>query len=317
MKKDAAFLLILALGISYVVFLVTFTKETIPNLVTQVGFVWQLIVTHCDPQTIIRSTGLYVGIALGAVVLLLWVNLVMAILRSALSVMRTNRYLAGLDLEQIDDLTYKLKSGEITAFTAGILRPKVYVSQAIFTKFSKRELQSVICHESFHARTYDPLRKLIIDFVSHLLPSFPYKRMLFHNYDVLSELSADEYAELKLHNKRSIISALHKIFSLTQANLNLSMFGLYHDRIGILVGEEQFKTRQFFTALLIAGVVFMSNSLLVSQVNLLINCERAFAAVTTANGQTGAARSMVGICNLPETTWRSFSDAISTRSSHI
>lgn len=55
-----------------------------------------------------------------------------------------------------------LRSDALTAFTAGLLRPRIYASEGLVRSFTHEQLQAVLLHEHEHARRRDPLRCWIV-----------------------------------------------------------------------------------------------------------------------------------------------------------
>ena len=53
-----------------------------------------------------------------------------------------------------------LDSPATSAFCAGLLRPRVYVTGGMITALADEELEAVLVHEAEHARRRDPLRRL-------------------------------------------------------------------------------------------------------------------------------------------------------------
>jgi Zn-dependent protease with chaperone function len=50
----------------------------------------------------------------------------------------------------------------VTAFCAGLLRPRVYLTETAANHLSDPELAAVLAHEAAHARRHDPLRQLLL-----------------------------------------------------------------------------------------------------------------------------------------------------------
>jgi Zn-dependent protease with chaperone function len=275
-KKNAAFGLIQLVGLGYLATVLILTVKILPVISSQAEVVGGLISVQCSPQTLLTTGGLYVAIGLGLLLSILWLKVIWAVFKAIKSLYDTNRFITKLELIQIAANTYEINSPEAQVFTAGLFLPRIYISKSLYSHLSEQEFQSVLNHELNHVQARDPLRKLLVDFVKHILPYFPTKRSVFHNYAVLSELSADEYAAERVASKRGIVSALEKMFALAENDLNISSFTLRSDRIRILVGREQFKTKQFFSLITAIGMLLLINSLALSQTDMLVNC-RQFA----------------------------------------
>lgn len=87
-----------------------------------------------------------------------------------------------------------LDSSQRTAFCAGILRPRVYVSTGLVAALSLRELVAVVEHERAHAARRDPLRRLVVRSAADVFFSIPLLRFLQHYSAERAELAADRAA---------------------------------------------------------------------------------------------------------------------------
>ncbi len=97
------------------------------------------------------------------------------------------------------------------AFTTGLVRPVVVVSDGLVQSLSLRELQAVLLHEEAHVRGLDPLRGVVAVVLSRSLFIFPLIRSLAGRYSAMREVAADEYAEACLGERGSLSAALLKL----------------------------------------------------------------------------------------------------------
>ena len=76
------------------------------------------------------------------------------------------------------------------AFCAGLVRPRVYLSEGCFSRLGHRELAAVVAHEGHHADRRDPLRVLLARAIgdAYALRSLPRREQ------AVAELSADAAA---------------------------------------------------------------------------------------------------------------------------
>jgi Zn-dependent protease with chaperone function len=81
-----------------------------------------------------------------------------------------------------------------TAFCAGSLRPRVYVTDSLVELLNPPELAAVIAHERAHARRRDPLQRSLLAAVSELLFSPPWVLWLRNRHHERAEISADRAA---------------------------------------------------------------------------------------------------------------------------
>lgn len=87
-----------------------------------------------------------------------------------------------------------LASPQRTAFCAGILRPRVYVSSGLIDAQDAPELHAVVEHERAHAARRDPLRRLLRHSMADLFFSIPLLRFFQHLSAENAELAADRAA---------------------------------------------------------------------------------------------------------------------------
>lgn len=93
------------------------------------------------------------------------------------------------------------------AFTAGLLRPRLYLSSEAL-RAETTELAAVIEHEFYHCYRHDPLRLLLVQVLSDAFFFLPAIRRLSDRYSQLAELAADDAAVAKGASRGTIASAL-------------------------------------------------------------------------------------------------------------
>jgi len=254
------------------------TVQLLPKAIEHTGYVLQIIQVQCTLETIIGATTTYpVGIILFGL-FILWLKALIAVVRAILVARKTRLFSLQLDISDQKSDYIEFNSSRIEAFTLGLTSPQVFVSSAMIENFSAIELQSVVMHEEYHRLNFDPLRKLLMEFLGNILPYFPLKSALLKSYSVLNELAADNYAISKVDSQKGIVSALAKIFSTYNTNLALSGFALENDRINILLGKKQFQSGRFFTIL--SFVVF--SLFIVGAKGIQINAEALAPQMETA-----------------------------------
>jgi len=87
-----------------------------------------------------------------------------------------------------------IAAGDVQAFCAGLLRPKVYLSSAALSTLDTEQLRAVITHEAHHARHRDPLRIMFARVLGDSLFFLPALKRLGDDYARLAELAADRAA---------------------------------------------------------------------------------------------------------------------------
>lgn len=80
------------------------------------------------------------------------------------------------------------------AFTAGVVRPVIYVAEALQTLLTEPELRATFRHELHHLRRCDPLRFAALRFAARVLFWLPLVRVLAEEMMEEAELLADDFA---------------------------------------------------------------------------------------------------------------------------
>ena len=98
------------------------------------------------------------------------------------------------------------------AFSAGLFRPKIYLSTGLIQLMTVEEIQAILKHEEYHCRQFDPLRNLIINFLSDSMFFLPACRRLQRNFQISSEKAADQFAICYGSSPLELSKALIKLF---------------------------------------------------------------------------------------------------------
>lgn len=96
---------------------------------------------------------------------------------------------------------------EPQAFSAGLLRPRIYLSTGAIAALTSSELGAVLAHETHHVRARDPLRLFVVRVVSDALFFLPAARKIADGHGALAELAADGTA-LRNGGPQPLASAL-------------------------------------------------------------------------------------------------------------
>ena len=108
---------------------------------------------------------------------------------------RLRRELRVVDVRDAAGVRFGVIAGQAPrAFCGGLLRPRVYVSQAALDALSARELRAVLAHEDHHRRRRDPLRLAVGAVLADAFFFVPALRRLHARYEAIAELAADEAA---------------------------------------------------------------------------------------------------------------------------
>lgn len=125
-----------------------------------------------------------------------------------------------------------IEDSSVTAFCAGLLRPRVYVSRGALQALREPELDAVLAHERHHAARCDPLRLLGMRVLGDALFMLPAMKRLSRRYGELAELAADEAAVRATGSATPLASALLK-FGETPAH---GVAGIAPERVDHLLG---------------------------------------------------------------------------------
>jgi hypothetical protein len=102
----------------------------------------------------------------------------------------------------------------VHAFTAGFLRPTIYVSERLQRELAPDELEAVVLHERHHLRARDPGRCALATLVADLLFWLPFARAGAQRFLLRVELTADDAAATR---PTSLARAIVKVASITTA----------------------------------------------------------------------------------------------------
>jgi len=97
------------------------------------------------------------------------------------------------------------------AFTGGFLRPRIFLSTKLVEILDENELRAVILHESHHQRSKDPLKDLVVSFISDFLFFLPASNFLKKAFHLTSELTADRYSVDSQVDPLDLASSLLKV----------------------------------------------------------------------------------------------------------
>ncbi|MBD1383291.1 M56 family metallopeptidase [Metabacillus arenae] len=100
---------------------------------------------------------------------------------------------------------------QLLAFSMGFRRPMIVLSSGLIRLLDDQELEAVIEHEASHQQNYDSLWVFILKLISESLWFIPMTKWSYHNYKIISELLADEYAIRQTGSEIGLGSALLKL----------------------------------------------------------------------------------------------------------
>ncbi|PHD57392.1 cell surface protein [Bacillus toyonensis] len=109
---------------------------------------------------------------------------------------------------------YILPTEEIAAFTIGLFRPKVVMSEGIIHTFSEEEIDAIVFHEEYHQNNRDPLKLFCFTLLAEGMLYIPILKGLLQRYHTYQELAADKYAMQKMKSSFELGSALLKLIKI-------------------------------------------------------------------------------------------------------
>jgi hypothetical protein len=170
------------------------------------------------------------------------------------------------------------------AFTGGFLKPRIFLSSRLTEILDEKELRAVVLHESHHQRSKDPLKGLMVSFISDLLFFLPISRLLKRIFHLTSELTADAYSVSSQVDPMDLVSSLLKVQKLNGPAASW-FFDPTMERVNHLLGRPARISlplkRAFLTLVLLAITVFIA----------LVPVEKSVAALFIDHDKTCALRS--------------------------
>jgi Zn-dependent protease with chaperone function len=94
----------------------------------------------------------------------------------------------------VADRLVVVADSSIYAFCAGLISPRIYVSEGLLTALEPPEIAAVIHHEAAHLKRRDPLLLLLSKLVGYLAAPLPVLRTLIARIRIEIELAADSAA---------------------------------------------------------------------------------------------------------------------------
>lgn len=217
-------------------------------------------------QELLKLPEFYVFIVLIVLDLFFILRFVRAVKISLRKIAGTKKYIDSLINIKTSRFNIVLNEDDM-AFTYGFLRPEIFISKNLIDELDSGELEIVINHERSHVISFDPLRKVILHFFDNLMPYFPFKNKLINNFNICSEILADESSITDSQSKMKLAKSMLRIInSKSNHNLNLNFFSFERGRIEILFGDARFNFTPYYLTMLyfpviLIGFFFVNNSI--------------------------------------------------------
>lgn len=102
-------------------------------------------------------------------------------------------------------------SAKKMAFTAGLWRPRIFITTGLVNALPDSELEAVLLHEEIHASRKDPLRTVMARAWAAMLFFLPVLKDLATYHYIRKEIEADAYTIRRQGTRRHVASALYKL----------------------------------------------------------------------------------------------------------
>ena len=202
----------------------------------------------------------------GFIVLSAW--FVYAVFKAFFTLLKANRQVKKLPLSCYGDIVVIKDDKLKTAFTHGLLRPKIYISAGLIHSLDKSELKAVYLHELHHKNRKDPLRFFILSIVKDTFFYIPVKGFIERIIHARIEAEADDAAVMEMKEPLSLAAALLKIAGFNNGMLmlqpaSINGIGSVENRIRRLVDEKEEKVKPpsakaIITSIFISGFLMLS-----------------------------------------------------------
>jgi Zn-dependent protease with chaperone function len=111
-----------------------------------------------------------------------------------------------------------------SAWTLGLLKPRIVITSSLIELLSKDELEAVLLHEKYHGMHRHPIKKWILRRVGWIMVYIPILKALSNYYTIWIELLADRYAMNQMGDVKPLASALVKM--LHNSHINVGAIGV-------------------------------------------------------------------------------------------
>jgi len=114
-----------------------------------------------------------------------------------------------IEKHHLQNIIFSLVSeNSVIAYTAGLVRPRIVISQLLMNKVTAHQLEAIILHELYHARNHHTLWLLMMRLISSLLFFVPLVAYFAKQLKVEFELAADSFVVRKQKTREHLCSSL-------------------------------------------------------------------------------------------------------------
>lgn len=139
------------------------------------------------------------------------------------------------------------------AFTGGLLRPHIFVSDTMIELLSGAELQLLLLHEQSHMRHRDPLRRFILNWSTRLWPR-KLRQQFLSDHALFCEQRADYEAAKSTGREYELISMLGRL----SEQCGVTQCDYVEQRCSALTGNSSEEWSKGLLPMLSMPVVFVS-----------------------------------------------------------
>jgi len=256
-QKNIIFFGVIFLSLSYIALLTIATRYTLSNCYTS------LLTNNFDFSNILRpqNSNFYRYFVVLIFLSLLWLKIFLNISGQIIKQLRTYIFVLSLKI-QVKNTVKLIVNKDNLAFTFGILKPQIFISQNLFNNLSKKEFDAILNHEKQHMKALDPLKKFIFEIFAGSMPPFWGKKDLKDKFHLLTEAVADAYAKNKtdLFTLANVyLNLFNKTRNLSTRNFSTLNFAYENSRVDCLLNK---KTLKIQANLITIFIIFMSFNLL-------------------------------------------------------
>lgn len=265
-SKNLYFAFILSVGFLYVAFLIIFFVQIVESCFTNLVIYFG---NDINWSKFIFSKDFLISVFGIIFFSILFIKFILGSATNIYLIYKTNFEISKLKFTQKDGVRFITKKGIV--FTAGFFNPHIYISNDLALQLTKSEYLAVLLHEEKHKRDLDPLKRFLAKFIKDIIPPLPFKKEVFYHFNLIIELSADEYAG-SITSKENIAKALIKIINFKQ-DLLINSFNEQKERINVLTGSKFFNHKKFIYMVLFLFIILIYPSLFIAKQSFFEECK--------------------------------------------
>jgi len=281
--SDIYFSLILSIGISYITFLIFSFVKIFPGFAMQIIFLLDSFKFNNDIVALIISQIFLVNFIPGLLLFALILQFIKSIISLFKNIWQTKILINNLAITKTTNQYFIFNSKQLSVFTLGFLKPKIFISSSVFKTHNPSEINSIILHEINHQKNLHPLKIFISNFIKSFTPPIIGKNWLFDSYLTSTEVSSDVYSQNITNTNKPLVSALLKFqnqsFEVLPASI--SYFNSQSERIKILTGHKGLIQHLPMIYSSLVMVLIMASVLSIKNSNFFYECQHLIKCVET------------------------------------